>query len=112
MNKHHQGFVHFKSKTVEYMVGVNCTLYIAKLCYITKQFRPSADFAKLRALRAFALSCLTCLHALRVLIFTRLNYAPCLLFAYIYIYIYIHIYVYIYLYILYINNDDDESPLI
>ena len=39
--------------------------------------RSAREFVKLRSLRAFAPSCLTCIRRLRGLIFTRLNYASC-----------------------------------
>ena len=43
----------------------------------------NTEFAKLRALRIFVPSCLTCLRALRALIFTRFNYRLARLICYL-----------------------------
>ena len=89
-------FCKFEPITSRWLVSNWCPICrVVIVSYISQICLQNHEFAKLRALRAFALSrlralapyapsCLTCLHALRVLIFTRLNQAssaPYLLFA-------------------------------
>ena len=96
-------FCKFEPITSRWLVSNWCPICrVVIMSYISQICLQNHEFAKLRALRDFALSrlcalapyapsCLTCLHALRVLIFTRLNQAssaPYLFFARLTRYIY------------------------